>query len=262
MRKPYTPSKKRKFRLSKSALLDLYDQRSPADEDTGSPITSITSLIGEDLVLGLLALFFEENGDPLLKAPKFKCKGDGQRGPQLDAWLITKYSIFQTEVKNWCASAIGGVGINDESHPLQQRKGRGRNCCTWLEAAIHNRDRYLRHPDVAKKVWKVLAKMTLPSDFPRKKPKPLLAFWSPIAGLNAKGSKDLVPFFKLPTSDFEEVIASTGLELPKPCARYVWVFSASNYLRTKKNQEYFDIWMPRVHARLIKLRDLGFPIGL
>ena len=60
------------FSLNKNALLKLYDEKPKKrkkgeanDEDTdyGSPITAITSLLGEDLVLGLFELFLEERND-------------------------------------------------------------------------------------------------------------------------------------------------------------------------------------------------------
>ncbi len=219
-------------------------------------------MIGEDLVVGLLELYLRENGDALREKPEHRCTGGGNAGPRLDAWLLTKNALYQAEIKNWCASAIGGVGVDDENNPPKESKGRSRKKYTWLDAAIHNHERYLKHKETAKKVWKVLVKMSPPRAFSRKKPKPLLAFWSPVAPMNAESTKDLVPFFKLPTEPFNEVIASTGWDLPKPYSEHVWVFSASNYLRGKKGEEYFNIQMPRVYERLGHLQKFGFPVEL
>ena len=255
-------TRKPTFKLKKSKLLELYDVRRIGDKDTGSPITAITSLIGEDLVLGLLALYFKETGRALRHQPDYRCTSGQQRGPWLDAWLLTKKGeLFQAEVKNWCASAIGGVSVDGGLEPRSTRRNQRRRY-TWFEAAESNRERYLNRKDVAAKVWKVLVPMKQPRGWPRRKSKPLLAFWSPVAPPGAKKEKDLKPFFQVKTSEFRAIIGKSGLKLPKKCFSTVWIFSASNYLRSLKRRETIEIPMQRVQGRLEELRIVGFPIKL
>jgi len=262
MPSPKSSRKNHKFKLEISKLLDFYDVRRTPDEDTGSPITAITSLIGEDLVLGLLELHFKESGRALQCPVERKCTTGETTGPRLDGWIRTKKGdVFQTEVKNWCASAIGGVSVDGELEPRSARRNQRRRY-TWFEAAESNRERYLNHKDVAAKVWKVLVPMKPPEDWPRRNAKPLLAFWSPVAPPGAKKEKDLKPFFQVKTSEFRAIIGKSGLKLPKKRFSTVWIFSASNYLRSLKRRETIEIPMQRVQGRLEELRKLGFPINL
>ena len=120
----------------------------------------------------------------------------------------------------------------------------------------------MNRKDVAAKVWKVLVPMKQPRGWPRRKSKPLLAFWSPVAPPGAKKEKDLKPFFQVKTSEFRAIIGKSGLKLPKKCFSTVWIFSASNYLRSLKRRETIEIPMQRVQGRLEELRIVGFPIKL
>jgi hypothetical protein len=260
MKKPRTFSTGEVFQLNKSELLTFYDLRQLADKERGSPVTAITSLIGEDLVLGLLEHYLRTDGkDALLGDPIYKCKTRGKTGPQLDAWILTKKHLYQTEVKNWCASAIGGVEVGQELSG-ETAGGRKRRKPTLIEAATRNRERYLSHKDTAKKVWKVLATMNRPLPWSSKHPKPLLAFWSPMAPWGAKTNDDLEAFFPLATKHFRKTIAETGLLLQTPYAATVWIFSASNYLRLRKNNAPLRVRLPRVAQRLEKLRKLGIKL--
>jgi hypothetical protein len=244
------------FKLKKMSLFKFYDQRFSGDEEKGSPVTAVTSLIGEDVVLGLLEQYLRTAGkDAVVRGPIYKCNTGEQRGPRLDAWIRTRKHLYQVEVKNWCASAIGGVEVGIEN----ETRGRKRRRMTWLKAAIHNRERYLDHKDVAKKVWKALVSMKPPKTLSSKKPIPLLAFWSPVAPVGAKKDQDLKAFFPVATKHFRKTIAKAGLRLRKPHPPTVWVFSASNYLRGNKNNN-FKVRMPRVAQRLEELRELGIKV--
>jgi len=262
MPSPKSSRKNHKFKLEISKLLDFYDVRRTPNANTGSPITAITSLIGEDLVLGLLALYFKETGRALRRQPDYRCTSGKQRGPWLDAWLLTKKGeLFQAEVKNWCASAIGGVSIDGGLEPRSTRRNQRRRY-TWFQAAESNRERYLNHKDVAAKVWKVLVPMEPPEDWPRRNAKPLLAFWSSIAPQGAASEKSLKPFFSMKTKFYRDIIRGADLPLPRKYSDTVWIFSASNYLRSLKSRRYVEISMPRVRERLEELRKLGFPMKL
>lgn len=241
------------FSMSKDALIKLYDekpaknQKDKAEEQLGSPITAITSLIGEDLVLGIFELFLHDTGDGFKIGPDYFCKSKGSRGPRLDAWILTSQSIcYQAEVKNWCASAKGGKRI---------KTGDG---SSWLKAAHRNYDRYLRHDDNIRAVWKVVAEMQPWEQGGPERPQPLLAFWSPVAPPSTTSHDAIEAFITVTTRDFKEQIESAGYW--PPVAEEVRIFSASNYLRQSVKSENISVCMPRVRHRLNELGKLGFPI--
>jgi len=265
MPSPKSSRKNHKFKLEISKLLDFYDVRRTPNEDTGSPITAITSLIGEDLVLGLLELYFKKSGRALQCPVERKCTTGETTGPRLDGWIRTKKGdLFQTEVKNWCASAIGGISVDKDLETKGGKAKSRRRRYSWFEAAERNRERYLNHPHPAKNVWKVLVPMKQRNGRPHKNAKPLLAFWSAIAPQGASKEKQLKPFFSIRTKFYRDIIREAELPLPRHYSDTVWIFSASNYLRSLKGKgrRCVEISMPRVRERLEELRKLGFPIKL
>ena len=244
------------FKLNSSALLELYDQN-PNYDELGSPITAITSLIGEDLLLGLFDHYLrnkDNKGDAIVSLD-YSCKSEGRRGRWLDAWVETKNdpeALYQTEVKNWCASAIGGRPIT--------------NTKTLLDAAKHNRERYLNHTETAKKVWKVLLEMNPPQWHTKTNITflPLLAFWSPIAPQKDISSEDcLKPFFEVETREFKKTILGSNLFTNDSYSKIVSIFSASNYLRRIKDcNDTVTVRMPRVKQRLEIMGNMGFSINI
>ena len=270
MDNPLSNSEQNMFSLSKDALLKLYDKKRKKEktaedkEDLGSPITAITSLIGEDLLLGLFDHYLQDKtaGDGIIWDPRlmYKCKGPGNKGSRLDAWIKTKKGkLYQAEAKNWCASAIGGVEVEDDYETNTEKTKSKCKKYTWPEAARHNRKRYLTHKDAIKPVWKVLVKT---QSLEKEDPEHLLLFWSPVAPFEGASKDKLEPFFSVKSSEFAESIEETGLDLAVPYAEEVHIFSASNYLRQTGAPSEFYIYMPRVRERLEELRKLGFPIKL
>jgi hypothetical protein len=241
------------FKLNIGALLELYDQ-DPNYDKLGSPITAITSLIGEDLLLGLFDHYLQSIRDGVVSLD-YSCKAEGQRGHRLDAWIETKHKpeiLYQAEIKNWSASAIGGRPIGNTTDSL-------------LRVAEHNRKRYLNHSKNSRKVWKVLLNATTPDWHTNRNNRLyLLIFWSPIAPKDTVLSKTcLNPFFEVKTEEFRETIKGAGIFIePYSYPEKVWIFSASNYLRGLRDCDLIPLRMPRVKQRLEKIRDLGFPINI
>ena len=273
MNNPPTCRTKGTYSLRTDALLTLYDkkrkkkQTAEYEEDLGSPITAITALIGEDLLLGLFDHYLQDKtaGDGIVWDPNsmYKCKGSENSGPRLDAWVETKKGkLYQVEAKNWCASAIGGVEVDDDRETNAEKTKSKRKAYTWPEAAKHNRERYLKHKDAIRPVWRVLVKTEIPDKFSDKKPERLLLFWSPVAPFEDAPKDKLEPLFSVKTAEFAESIKKTGLDLPVPYAEEVYIFSASNYLRQTGAPSELQIRMPRVRGRLEELRKLGFEIKL
>ncbi len=225
--------------IRRKALLEFYDQRNKWPGDVGSPISGITGLIGEDLVLGLFQHYLRTKEHVIAKIPT-RCKGPENRGSRLDAWVFTPNACYQTEVKNWCASAMGGVSVGSTDETL-------------LRAAKLNLARYLGHKDTAKHVWKVLKPMSRTAEHEHLELRPLLAFWSPVALPKVKNTLQLAPFFSCPTKPYAEYIELAGVG--EHAFRHVWIFSASLYLRELK-QARIQLQMPRAVQRLKKLQEL------
>lgn len=218
-------------------LLKFYDKDGPRD-DLGSPISAITGLIGEDLVLGLLQHYLRRSNKGLKIVTQ--CKESGRKGACLDAWVITETNCYATEVKNWCASAFGGREVDDESN--------------LMEVSRYNLTRYLANQEKPRTIWKVLLEMVKHPHCGDLPIKPLLAFWSPVALPDAKVRSDLAPFFECPIEPYLKSIHAAGVTPPKEMSS-VFIFSASLYLRTLK-QKKIRLCMPRAIHRLKELEKL------
>jgi hypothetical protein len=149
------------------------------------------------------------------------------------------------EIKNWCASAKGGKGIKPGDD------------ADWLKLAQYNYNRYLRAQDNLKKVWKVVAPMKPWKNDTVGVARPLLGFWSPVAPESIASSIEIEPLFAIKTSEFEDEIRSA--DMWPPISAEVLIFSASNYLRSKED-DCFNICMPRVAQRLAELQKLGIKL--
>lgn len=69
------------MKIHRAAILGLYDKRRKWPTETGSPVSAITGIIGEDLVLGLLCESLKG------KILTYGCKPEGLSGCRLDAWV-------------------------------------------------------------------------------------------------------------------------------------------------------------------------------
>ena len=237
------------FTLNRISLIDLFDKKY-LDEKLGSPLTAIISFFGEDLLLGLFDHYLRSKGDCIVSLD-YSCKSEGLTGHRLDAWVETKNklkTLYQTEIKNWSANALGGKPIKNTENSL-------------LDAAKHNRQRYLNHTKTAKGVWKVLLEMNPPKWHTKTNITflPLLAFWSPIAPQkDIDSEKFLEPFFEVETQEFKEIILGSELFTHNDSyAESVSIFSASNYLRRIKDCNV-TVRMPRVKQRLEIMGKMGF----
>jgi len=270
------------MKIDINQLIELYDTRHKKWSDqTGSPISSITGLIGEDLVLGILEHYFNNELGKKASINRSTPLTGNKKGPWLDAWMMTEKEYYQVEIKNWCASAIGGKAVDDKIDILRNeiliegtkiKKQKPRETWSLLEASIHNYYRYLLRSDAdhAKKVWKVLTKMEnklladIDSNTP---PKALLAFWSPVVLPTEEISLEssmLPALFPAPIDQFRDPIKAAGFEINNNGRvgdfNEITIFSCSLYLRQLRNRniETIEVDMTRFGDRLKRLQKL-FP---
>lgn len=195
------------------------------DDGHGTHVSSITSLIGEDLILGLLEHYWENVHQARMEILKYICTTGKKKGPHLDAWVLKvqkeEKQLFQVEIKNWGANAIGGTVIPEGA--LNE---------TILPEAKNTFEKYLKDP----KVTKVFETMKKPRNAPvESDPLPLIAVWSPVSN-----SDQLSPYF---------VVSKYSNRQP------FHVFSASLYLRSLSS-EYVDIKSERVDKRMERLTQM------
>ena len=211
--------------------------------------TSVVGVIGEDLNAACFQRYMESNGAKatVLQDPV----GTGKRkGPRLDRWIKVdcphgSRTLFQTEIKNWSAHAIGGETLPvDASHAEVTKYKQKRWKDKW-----DSRKRTLKNDYIAK----VMVPMKPPSDLGLKEEniRPLLIFWE---ALGPKARSHLFCMTNL-TYNFPFNIPSTWpnsmtYEFPE-----LWVFSVSSYLRSIKDA-IIELPMPNVASRLQALERL------
>ncbi len=244
------------MKIDINQLIELYDTRHKKwSDETGSPISSITGLIGEDLVLGILEYYFINDKKLNVHIDRRSPVAEAG-GKKLDAWILADSieEYYQVEIKNWSASAKDGKDVTKSDEGL-------------IKAAVANHKTYLMRKDKkdANSVWKVLEEIRADEIKlkinKRYKRKALLAFWSPVAkSLNVKAAEDLEPFFKIDIADssYKDSINSAGIKQADPAIESVYIFSASLYLREllRQNNTEISINMPRVDDRIKKIKSL------
>ena len=246
------------MKINIDELINLYDSTHIWEKDEGSPITSITGILGEDLVLGVLEHYFKNKARVNELVVSRVTPSVGARGSKLDAWIYTEKEHYQVEIKNWSASAVGGRAIKKN------------DVISLLDASTRNNSTYFTNPRNSKKVWKVLERVMDNSElkdvdkkslynkvdiFNRKS---LLAFWSPV-GHNSKKEleeNDLKPFFEIvDLSPFQ--LSINRAKLRSQDFNKVSIFSASLYLRELRTyQDHIEVEMPRVTDRLKRFHKL------
>lgn len=210
-------------------VVSFFDQKSKDGNYDGSDVSAIIGLLGEDLVLGVLQHYWKSKGAKS-EILTYRCNSGKLKGPRLDAWLLkespespSKDELYQVEVKNWAAYAIGGkeLKLGSEVQDLQAYSKR-------------NWDRlFVPETIPGKNISKVLEPMKSPSRYNSLKPIPLICFWFYVA----------------------ESIASPYSTRKYANGREVHVFSATAYLRSLKD-DYIDVAMPRAEKRLELLSNL------
>ena len=210
--------------------------------------TSIVAVIGEDLAAGCfqkhresegatVCVRYIEDGDCIYPEP---VTTGCLRGPRLDRWIVVDcpvggQTVFQTEIKNSGAAAIGGkkIALNAPTQDLRDFR-----VCMW-QKAWDPKIQSLRDPGAAK----VLKKMKVPDDPDLKRAcvKPLLICWTPMAPENEPDSFlfQVATRPNPPDCDFSEL----------------WVFSISSYLRSLE-QATIALKMPIAAAKLRTLDRL------
>lgn len=227
------------MRVNIKDLLEYFDLKSSSDYgDT----TAAISVVGEDLGAAIFKHFLEntQGASVEIMDPNFIIPTTLQRiGRSLDRWILSnenkKSTLYQAEIKSWCARAIGGVDvpINCDSQTLNRLAE-----LNWLKHIVT-----LESKD-ANGLNKVLVNMINDSRLLLKTAyvkEPLLIYWHA-----CKPSKEKDFFFKY------------KLKSRNYYYDYCWNFSCSLYLRDLLSQkiEYIELDMPNLQRRINQLNKI------
>ena len=214
-------------------LLKFFDEkhRSATGDATG-----VIAVTGEDLNAACFQRYAESKRNKVEVLPG-PVKLPGIKGPHLDRWIkVDGHSgskiLYQTEIKNWMARAIGGESLPVDAKPSV--------------IADYKQRRWRRHWNAESctlRGWpcaKVLTPgMKLPDGSDGRTVRPLLIFWEAIG---PKGAD--VHLFDVAVSKSQS-----------PKFRRLWVFSVSSYLRSLKGP-YIDLPMPHAARRIQAINNI------
>ena len=232
-----------KLTVNVKELLKFFDEKHGASKGDATGIVAVT---GEDLNAACFQHYSESRGDQVTILSGSVTTGK-QKGPWLDRWLLVKPHkgrrfLYQTEIKNWSAFAIGGqtLAVN----------------ATAQDVADYKQRRWERHWDIERQslkgpsTAKVLVPMNRPSAYKKTPVKPLLIFWE------ALGPKEIANdhLFTIPVTYYSKDDRPASWP-PNGKFEDLWVFSVSSYLRSLA-EDHIQLPMPNAAQRLQILNNL------
>lgn len=227
-------------------LLTFLDDPERGDNRHSSAVTGI---IGEDLNAATFAHYLEKDGVREATISTDSTTPGTRRGKRLDRWIQARNKktgeqiLYQCEIKNWAASAIGGhrlaVDCNEDE---------------VMKAATHYWKGQLKtfqaseHPN---NVTKVFMPMRLPEQYTGSKVEPLLIYWMPMSN---SGNGNPEPFFRVPIRELG--LPDTFVHAPFETLN---IFSVSLYLRQllKSGIDTLSLSLPNAERRIQVLEDIS-----
>lgn len=235
------------WKLNVKELLHFFDV---APDDSAGHASALVGIIGEELCTALLQKYFKDkcgylgvtilmkNGRPA--TPTLGTK----KGQRLDRWLCAtngagEKDLYQIEIKNWSAHAIGGKALAiDASHDDLRKISE----YYWQLIWDSNKNAF-RNSNAGK----VLTRMRLPQPYEDHKGKviPLLCFWWYIT---SSQNKNIEPLFNC---KLENAPNENGF-------KEFQIFSVSNYLRLLCTEgiNEIDLEMPQAAQRITWIKRI------
>jgi len=214
------------MKLHREKIIEFYDHRESGD-GRGSDVAGLTGIWGEDLLIGSLQDYWRTCDNADSRVISYSCGNGKKKGPRLDAWILKTdkdgdESLYQVEVKNWCAYSLGERPLSRVISPDELDNYRSEQ---W--------DFYFGKGCLPKSVEKVLSKMKAPAEHAKLTPIPLLCFWFFISDKSGK--------------PYSQCLLANGCRID--------VFSASAYFRSLTSPT-IEISMPRAERRFLLLSQL------
>lgn len=216
-------------------LLDFFDDKKESQK--GDP-NSLVAMFGEELNASVYK-HFRINKVDILEDSVLPGTNKGNR---LDRWILDKDNkiLFQCEIKNWSASAIGGKQLKLNATDDEIKK---------IINHYWNRELFKSFSDKIEQpnnITKVLLKMKPPEKYSEGyKIEPLLIYWMPIST-----DCELTPLSTISIKTFNLPIKTDFENLT--------IFSVSLYLRQlyKSGVQSIDLEMPMLERRISTLNKL------
>ena len=224
--------------VDRLALLEFLDVKS--DYSRGHA-TGVVSVVGEDLNAACFQRYAESKGAKVEVLPNPVTTGR-KRGPRLDRWIKADWPdgskiLYQTEIKNWSAHAIGGKDLPVDATPLAVAEYK-QKC--WARH-WNSKSGTLRGNLGAK----VLVPMKRPDGLAARTVCPLLIFWEALGYKKAGHHLFSVKARRPQYPQFDKFTEPTEL----------WVFSVSSYLRSLTDDK-IDLPMPNAARRMRALTGM------
>lgn len=221
------------MKFSIKELIDFFDDKKNSNK--GDP-NALIAMFGEELNASIFKYFMNNKVEVLEESITQGFKG----GKYLDRWIIDKKNkiLFQCEIKNWAATAIGGKQLKLDCKEDELKE----TIKYYCNHEIKNSFLLKKQPN---DVTKVLLKMKKPKDCEDYIVKPLVIYWMPISFDGVK------PLSKISIKDFHFPFTTEFIELN--------IFSVSLYLRKlyKLGTEYIDLEMPILKNRIKLIKNLS-----
>ena len=246
------------MRVNVRQLLRFFDEK---PDGSAGHATAVVGVIGEDLNAAVLKHCLVANGFPRVNVRGDPVTTQARRGPRLDRWIEVDLPsgekiIFQTEIKNWSAHAIGGKCLALDASPTSVETFKRD---AW-KGQWKDERRTLRDSSTAK----VLVHMKPPAEAARcRSLRPLLIFWTAMRPQDQCGGiREVVPgghLFRIenPTCDFH-FKPPENWSPHKVGFQELWVFSVSSYLRTI-SEDVIALDMPKAARTMEWLNRLVPP---
>ncbi len=222
------------MKLNIKELLDFFDDKKDSQKGDANAISTI---LGEELNACVYKHFRNDRVEILTDS----VLPGTNKGKRLDRWIIDNKKLYQCEIKNWAASAIGGKKLRSDASDYEIKDVADYH---WKRELKDRFSEKVKHPNHTSKV---LLKMKIPEKYKNiSKIESLLIFWMPISS-DKKGLNPL------------SILSLKALHLPiETKFLKVCIFSVSLYLRQiykkGKEQKFIDLDMSHLEHR-IKILD-------
>lgn len=211
--------------------------------------TAIVGVIGEELNACAFKYYMDEKGNQtkiLLeqnqKNKPIRVTQGTLRGKRLDRWIEVKENgkkiLYQCEIKNWSATAIGGRYLKVGADEVEIKNAVKYYWSRQVRTEFSN----TKYPSG---VTKVFVEMKPPEGY--LEVRPLLIYWMPISSSN-----NLEPFSIVSRSSFKNPAIKTKF-------KKLYIFSVSLYFRKllRSKKKIIDFDMPDSQHRIKILKSLG-----
>jgi len=198
------------------------------------------AILGEDLNASIYKHFRKGKVDILTDS----VLPGTRKGKWLDRWILDKQNkrLYQCEIKNWGATAIGGIRLESDASDEGIEKAYRHY---WKREMKGNFSKHHEHPNG---VTKVLLTMRKPEKYKKFKVEPLLIYWMPVSsdkkGLNPLSILSIRPLHLRIKTKFSKLT----------------IFSVSLYLRQLykkgRGQKFIDLEVPHFEHRMKVLTGL------